>query len=219
MEMQESLIPEQRLPTIKSPYLSIWFHPRKTIRYILDTDPEKHVTLIAMLLGILTAFDKASDQALADTYPGPFWSLIVLCVVIGLLFGPIRLYIYAVVFKWVGSLFGGVATRQEMKTTFAWSFFPMLFALPIWFLIIRMLGRDLFSETGTLIDTNPLIAFIFLICYVALFLLNFWAVILLVINLSEAHRFSIWKGILTFLLPRLVIIIPAVLITMVSLGH
>jgi hypothetical protein len=219
MEMQETLTPEQTQPTIKSPYLSIWFHPRKTIRHILDSDPNKHVVLFSMLLGILTALDKASDQSLADTYPGPFWSLIIFCVVIGLIFGPIRLYIYAVVYKWVGSLLGGVASRQEVKTTFAWSFFPMLFALPIWFLIIQMLGRDLFSETGTLLDTNPLIAFIFLICYVVLFIINLWAVILLVINLSEVHQFSIWKGILTFLLPRLIIIIPTVLITMVSLGH
>ena len=217
MEMQKTLIPEQTQPTIKSPYLSIWFHPRKTIRHILDSDPNKHVILFAMILGMITVLDRASDRYLFDKLQLPFWGFILFCTIMGVIFGPLNIYINAWIFRLVGSWFGGQAISREIRTAYAWTAFPRLFSLPLWIISIIIFGHDLFSETTPYISAhlNEYMLIIFPITGV-MTSLGLWKSILFVAALAEIHQFSIWKAIVTYCLPWLVIFIPSLLLILIA---
>ncbi|MBI9049738.1 MAG: YIP1 family protein [Anaerolineaceae bacterium] len=193
----------------RSPYLSIWIHPRETIRHILETNPDNHVLLFAMILGVLKAFDVASDNYIGDTLP--FLGTIMLCIVSGMIIGPIRLYIYALLYHWVGTLFGGIGNQKEIRTAYVWSSMPTMFTLPIWILLLFIYGEELFMEYSPNLESHPLLFLLSLPLFVIIVILSIWSFILLILNLSEVQQFSIWRALATYFLPFLVLLIPTMI--------
>jgi hypothetical protein len=46
--------------SVENPFLTIWTRPRATIRAIVDTDPNRHVLLLAAIGGVVNALDRAT---------------------------------------------------------------------------------------------------------------------------------------------------------------
>jgi hypothetical protein len=178
-------------PSIQSPWLSIWIEPRGTIRQIVDSNPERHVLLLAVLTGVYRALDNAAARDLGDSLSLP--AIFILSLIFGAIGGMISLYITGAVFTWSGNLFGGEASSEEVRTAAAWSSVPDVVLLVVLLFPMAVLGREWFSSSPDLPD-NALIG-LWLLGLVGIgIVLTLWRVFLFVKCLAEVHNFSAWRG-------------------------
>lgn len=181
-----------------SPFISIWFRPRGTIRRIVDTEPEKHVLLLAVISGIIRGLDNASDRGMGNDFSLPF--LLALSVIFGGLGGIITLYVGGALFRWSGSWFGGTADSREVRAALAWSNVPGILVLGLYVLIIVLYGRNWFTSSEAWMEGLGLLSVVLIIGVSFLAgILGIWSLFLLVKCLAEVHRFSAWRSLAAIL--------------------
>lgn len=97
----------------KSPWLTIWTSPRATIRRIVDYDPKHLVLVLAMLAGFANALNTTSANNLGDILSIPI--ILLICAIIGPIFGVIGLYVYGALLKWTGGWIGGQGSSVQIR--------------------------------------------------------------------------------------------------------
>jgi len=199
-------IHSQAQPQSLSPFLSIWVKPRETIRKIVETDPTKHVILLAMLAGIGQALDRASSRNAGDTIP--LLAILGVCIILGPIGGIISLYLGGALYRWSGSWLGGKASSEEVRAAIAWSSIPTIFILPLWILELLIFGEEMFTSSTPNIDANPLLLAILLGFAAIELVVGLWALVVFLQSLGEVHGFSGWKAFGTVFLGTLVILVP-----------
>lgn len=205
--MEEIIVTDQSSLNL---FFNIWVRPRSTIRHIIDTDPTKHVIILAIISGIYQTLDRAASNSLGDDLS--LVSIIVTSLIGGAIGGIISLYIGGVLFRWSGSLFGGKAKLIEVRAALAWSSVPDIVLLIVFVPIIIIYGRDWFTSSTAWMDANEAM---FLITIVILtffgLILVAWKAIIVIKCLAEVHQFSAWRGLASFLIGFLVILIPVII--------
>lgn len=199
-----------------TPFISIWFKPRETIRRIVETDPGRHVVLLAALAGVGETLDRASGRSLGDILP--FGVVLAFGLVLGPIAGIISIYLGGALYRWSGSWLGGQATTEQVRASLAWSSVPVIAALPLWILQILMVGEEMFTTSTPRLEANPLLAILLLGIIAIEVGAAIWAFILLLNTLAEVHRFSAWKALGALVLGSLVIIVPALCIAGIMLS-
>ncbi len=113
-----------------TPFFTIWTQPRATIRRIADTDPRRNVIALAAIGPAIGALAGQWSKALASnanlSVLWPIW--VAASVAIQAALGVLGLFIGGALFKWSGSLLGGVASRVEVRAAIAWSQVPAIAA-------------------------------------------------------------------------------------------
>ncbi len=199
-----------------SPFLSIWVKPRETIRNIVDTNPTKYVTVLAMLAGIRQALDRASSRNTGDSLP--LVAILAVCIIVGPIGGIFSLYLSGALFRWTGSWLGGQASSEEVRAAIAWSSVPTIFILPLWIPELLIFGEELFTSSTPRIESNPLLAIILLGFALIEIVVGIWAFVVLLKSLGEVHRFSAWRAFGAVILGILVILVPILCIVGVIAG-
>jgi hypothetical protein len=188
-----------------TPFLTIWTAPRATIRRIVDTDPKRNVIALAATgsaIGALAGqWSKAMQNNANLSVLWPLW--VAFSVAIQAALGVLFLFILGAVFKWSGSLIGGVASRVEVRAALAWSQVIGIVA-EIVLLISVLMGIPIPHQTpGTIPQIDP--AF-----YKVLFvegILAFWGFIVSLKCVGEVHRFSAWRALAAMLIPPLIALV------------
>lgn len=196
------------------PWFFIWVKPRSTIRAIIDSDPEKYVLFLAILAGIVRVLDQTSERGYGDILP--FAAVLILSVLFGGAAGLISLFISGAVFRWTGSWFGGRASSKEVRAAVAWSSIPSISMLLIWVLLIAVYGKEMFTSVTPTIDNSP---YILLCSALPSLVLILWAFILLLLTISEVHRFSIWKALGTVAIPVIAVLVPFLACGLLLIGR
>jgi hypothetical protein len=192
---------------VVNPWLNIWVRPRGTIRQIVDSNPDHHVMLLAILSGIFRALDNATERGFGDDLS--IFAIIIMSLVFGSIGGLVSLYVGGAVFRWSGSLFGGIAPSDYVRTVIAWSSVPDVILLLIFIPIIMVFGADWFSSSPTFLEENEVLNFLLIggVAFLGLALV-LWRAFLFVKCLSEVHQFSAWKGLAASVVGILAIGIP-----------
>ena len=199
-----------------APWLTIWFKPRETIRHIVDTDPDYRVFVLAMLVGIAQALDRASSKNAGDTLPVAV--ILLLCVVLGPIGGLVSVYIGGALFRWIGGWFGGTATSAEVRAAIVWSSLPVIGAMVLWIPKFVLFGEEIFTSTMPRTESNPGLLLALMGFLVIDLIAAIWTFILLLKCLGEVHRFSAWRALGVVILSWLIIIVPiALLVVAMSL--
>jgi hypothetical protein len=190
-----------------APFLTIWTRPRATIRKIVDSDPTRHVLLLAGIVYVLAALlvqrwleatppqnlqprsyflSGMFVQWLVALYnPTGVWpsrmAEIMTFVVLGVVLGIGWLYFCGAILKSTGRLFRGTATAIEVRAAIAWGQTPWIAAFvsgSLW----RIEANASRNETA-----SP---------YPLLFYMVFftWGFVTLIKCVSEVHHFSAWRG-------------------------
>jgi hypothetical protein len=115
------------------PFFSIWVLPRTTIRRIVEANPRKFVTAIGWITGALGAlvFEVEAGNAAALTSI-PRWAVAMGPVTLAMsaftlgLAGVGIIHALAFVFRWAGSLLGGVGDLIDVRAAVAWSWLPLM---------------------------------------------------------------------------------------------
>lgn len=189
-----------------NPWLSIWYRPRATMRYILNTNPKAYVFGLCFIGTLLESLDRAAGRAIGDRIPFPF--VLMLCAVFSMVGTLLGLAIGGRILRWVGGLLGGQGTLEGMQAALGWSSVPSVVGLLIWLPQLALIGPELFTSITPRLDANPMLVLLVLVTAGFELLLGVWSFVIYIKCLAEAHQFSSWHA----LGVTLIIALPFVLI-------
>ena len=157
--------------------------------FIHDAFPRtrKASAVLAWLLGMTYLFGKAYTFGLGTIYDlGP---ILVFCIAFALPVGYIMLYINSFFLYWVGKLFNGVATFEEVFSAYTWTRVPEAFILLIWLGLVGLFGKEAFSALAVTEHPMSLVVLAMIIAQVGL---AAWQAVILFHALGEVQRLSAW---------------------------
>src|ERR1035441_9192339 len=179
--------------TFVSLYFKIWTQPRVILRHILDNQPGYHVWTFVVFYAVFQAFLPIFYSPFAGRMTLDM--LLLIGILISLVIDMGAFYYFSGLGYLLGRLLGGKGTFRDLQTAYAWSYPPACIAImvlqvsqiPTW---LRMMA----GETNTMaLLTVPQMAWRGSGRFLSL-LLNLWTLVLLVVNVSEAHKISKWRS-------------------------
>ena len=189
-----------------SPWLTMWYSPRKTIRQIIETDPQKQILFLSAVLGIAWALNQLSSRNAGDKLS--FISVLIVAVIGGSIIGVLLVYLMGALFQWTGKKFGGKAPVEHLRAAYAWSWIPNIWMLLIWLPMLIIFGSDMFTSVTPKIEANPLLAFIFLGFTVLNVITGLLSFFLIISCISEVQQFSNWRAFGSLLAGVLILFVP-----------
>jgi hypothetical protein len=197
-----------------NPWTSIWTRPRATIRQIVDTDPMYMVIPLAILGGIVQAFDRASSRNLGDELP--LGGIFVAALIGGPIGGLLSLYLAGWLLRVTGGWLSGKANAEKVRAAIAWGQVPAIATLPIIGVQIAVFGIEMFTEFTPRLDANDQLLYVLLATGIVELILGIWAIVAVIKCVAEVHEFSAWRALgamfLAFFLVLGVVLIPIMLI-------
>jgi len=169
-----------------SPWVSIWFSPRRTIRRIVDADapppwwPVIALAMVGQIIGSLQ-FDASGDVNLSRSF---------MPVAIGLAQTIFSVLVGPFLLAFVGSWFGGEADPTDIRQAVAWSYVPIAFAGLLLIPALLLYGNPMANP-------NPEVPLSVLILTFMAGIGAFWTLVIEVITFAEVQRFSIVRSIAT----------------------
>ena len=183
-----------------SPWRTIWFSPRQTIRRLIDGVVQTSWVPVVALAAVTQAFTASLDgdsgrllSASDAVMPGVIAAA---QLVFGIVVGPF-------VLAFVGRWFGGDADPADLRQAIAWSYAPLAAVTIVW--VPVLLARAANTATTEGVGVGVVVA------TVATVIAYVWSLPLLVIGVAEAQRFSIARAIGSIL----ILAIPALLLSAV----
>ena len=192
--------------TSSSPWISMWIQPRRTIRQIVDTDPERHVLLLAAIAGIGEVLNKASTKSTGDHLP--LTAILLLAGIVGPIGGVISLYIGGALLRWTGGWIGGRAEAREIRSAIAWAGVLAIWTMILWVPELLLFGKEMFTIETPTIDASAVLTTLFWLLAGIEAILGMWTLVVFLKCLGEVQGFSAWKALGNCLLIGLVFLVP-----------
>jgi hypothetical protein len=188
----------------------LWTQPKATLTYILGYCPDKYVSVLFMLGGIVRAIDRASSKNQGDHLSTA--AILMLAVISGSISGWLSYSLYSWGMRVTGNWLGGRASTDEFKTIMAWSLVPSIAGLLFLIPEVAILGDKLFrttQETASALEDG-----ILTVCQIGEVVLSVWSFVLLVKGTRIIQGFSVGRALANILLPAIVIIAPILLLVL-----
>ena len=206
-----------------NPWTSIWFKPRKTIQWIVDTRMDYGFWHIIVLYGILAMLSVMEDLQVGESLDS--LSMIIVCAFI---FGPaltfVMLSAVSKLTRFYAGRMGGHATYNHVRVAILWSYPALIPAYLFMIPRIMTFGHSLFTpahlENGfeSLSSDEISLEVMYALATVAGAI---WGCIIGAKTLGQVEGFSAWRGfcalVVSALTLMLVIMIP-VMIYFISAG-
>jgi hypothetical protein len=189
-----------------SPWVSMWLNPRRTIRQIVDTDPDRKVLLLAAIAGIGKVLDKASTKSTGDHLS--LVAILLLAVIVGPLGGVISLYIGGALLRWTGSWIGGRAEARDIRAAIAWASVLAIWSMLLWVPELSLFGKEMFTTETPNIDASTALTILFWAFAAIEIILGVWMIMVFLKCLGEVQGFSAWKALGNCVLVGLVFLVP-----------
>lgn len=143
--------------------------------------------VIAWLFGMTYLFGKAYTFGLGKEYI--LSHIILFCVIFAVPVGYLLLYVTSFFLYWVGKIFNGAASFQEVFAAYLWTRVPEGFILLGWFGLIGVFGG--YAFTSAVLSTTPIPLIVTgLIVWQMIFAI--WEAVILFHALGEVQRISAW---------------------------
>lgn len=188
-----------------NPWINMWFHPKQTIREIVDTNPRHRFIVLSALYGWMICLYYAQALSLGVSYQ--LWQILVGSLVLCIPFGAISILFTTLLIYLTGKIIRGQATFIEVRAAVSWSNVTSILNVLITLVLVTMFQELLFIQgisTGP--TTDGISQFIFLIM-IAEIAISVWRLILIIGSVSEVQRFSLWMGFLNLLFVFIVLLI------------
>jgi hypothetical protein len=197
-----------------NPWASIWTRPRETVRYLLETDPERMVLVLAALGGVSQLLDQAATRNAGDHIPAI--TLILLAILLGPALGLFSLFLGSILVGWTGRWMGGAGSARQLRTAIAWANVPLVASLLLWIPLMLGVGEEMFTSYTPRLEASPVLALMVLLLGVVGIVLAIWSLVILLKGVGEVQGFSAWKALGNVLLAFLVVLVPIVLMAVVA---
>lgn len=213
MEITEPI--EQKQKTDQELFKLLWSKPREAFHYINEQKYEKYMKVLLVLAGISRALDRASLKNMGDDTS--LMAILGMSIILGGILGWISYYIYAALISWTGSWLNGKGDTESIFRVMAYALVPMVISLALIAIQIMIYGNEVFKSNGDHTSAGLIPNVFFYAALISEFLLGLWSMILFVIAVAEAQKFSIGKAILNIVLPIFIILVPIGLIVAISM--
>lgn len=199
-----------------NPWFSIWTRPRATIQQIVDTDPNRLVIALSMLIGVTQVLDRASARSLGDRLS--LGAILGTALVLGPFLGPITVQIFAWLLSWTGRMLGGRAPLSNIRAALVWGNVPALWAALSFIPAIAVLRHEIFTSETPQIESNFMLLLTLLGVGVVQVVGGIWTIFAICNALGQVQGFSAWRALANSLLALLVVLVPVVLIALLVLA-
>ena len=197
------------------PWIPMLRQPRKTIRKVLRANPRKNVVLLGMFYGLLYAIRGIFSSENAGILFNPLALLLVL--LLAPIFSVLYLHVQGGLTSITGGLLGGKGGWKELTAAFAYANIVfilssiLILALSVFLVLIgAIIGiGDMAANPAYLRDG---------IVYIFAFAAGIIQLIILIVAVSEAHKFSKWRALGSILLTGLIIALFTYLVVSVFSG-
>jgi signal peptidase I len=187
----------------KSPWMTIWLSPRRTIDGVLATRPRHLVWLLASLGAIASFYGQLLSFGLTSQLLD--WRILLGFVVASAALGVASLYLAALVLSWIGKLLGGPASALELRAVLAWSTVPTILGSTVILVLLAVLRMSAGESVNGVAGFSALSSAIVAIC-------GFWSLIILLLMLSRAERFGFGRTFALYFLGLSLPLVAALLI-------
>lgn len=205
---------QDRIEKKMNPWFTMWVYPRKTTRYVIENSKMTSVILLAMLSGVGSALNTASNRDLGEITSTS--TIIFISFIFGPLLGLLGWFIFSFISYIVGKWFGGSGSMKELQKAIAWAYVPLVWSLLFWIPELAIMGDAMFQSVEVDIGVGQ--AIILLILALLELTICIWYIVSNIKAISEAHRFSAWKGLLTVLLPSSIIVFVLIIILLLLIA-
>lgn len=189
-------------------FSQIWTSPRDVFRRIEESTYEKYMFLLIILGSIDQTFDRAMLKNMGDKLPLAY--VIIICLVVGILFGWLSYMIGAAILRWVGSKLGGEASFKSVLRVLAYSSVPSILTLTILSFQLVIFGEAMFKSEGYVFEdfffTDILMLSLFFATILIQLALGIWSFVISINGLSVVQNFSRWRALGSVLLSGLLIV-------------
>ncbi len=198
-----------------NPWLSIWTQPKATMKYIASTNPNRSLWLLSAIYGfpaLLSFF-----QSLYLGYSLRPMALFLLALILSPIWGYVAFSFASFVILWVGKLFKGRGSFQEIRAAYAWSCVPLIVSCFFWVVLMFLFGGRLFiSSADNLPFTNAEGVLLFSILIVKV-VFAVWSLVIYLNALAEVQSFSILKSVGNVLVSAVFLIVVSGVVYFLSL--
>ena len=209
----------EHIDDVRLPWLSVWIHPRRTIRSLAHQGSVDGTKLLVALYGIQNAMSRASNKDTGDQLS--FAAVMAIVLVLGPLGGFVYWLISSYLIQRTGRWLGGTADVAAVRLANAWALVPIVAGLVTWLFILLINGSETFTSNTPRMDAEPWRAIPLIVGGGIQAILGIWSFILLCNTVAEVQGYrSAWRGLLNILLSGLVLLIPfaIVMIVLVALS-
>ena len=173
-----------------NPWFSMWLNPRRTIRYITETNPKMGFYFLASIW-FLQLFFLSFSYASISLPIHPAFSIII-AIIISPIIGGLCFHFFGWLLYITGKWLKGSSDQINLRCSFAWSRIPVIVDLIMWAVLSITLLEFLFASKGL----GPSFSFINLIAA----LTSIWSFVLLVLAVQEVQKFSLSKALINVIL-------------------
>ena len=205
--------------TPMNPWFSMWLHPRRTIRRIVETNPDRLVLLLAAVGGIVEALINASSDSKGENMS--LQAILLTSLIGGPLMGVIGLWLGGALLRWTGGWIGGQADSRRIRATLAWANVPLVWSLLLWIPALLLFGAELFAAATPILDASTMLSGLYMVFSFGIGIVSIWAFVVFLHALGEVQGFSAWKALSNSILAGLVVLVPllAIIGTMIWIGR
>ena len=205
--------------TPMNPWFSMWLHPRRTIRRIVETNPDRLVLLLAAVGGIVEALINASSDSKGENMS--LQAILLTSLIGGPLMGVIGLWLGGALLRWTGGWIGGQADSRRIRATLAWANVPLVWSLLLWIPALLLFGAELFAAATPILDASTMLSGLYMVFSFGIGIVSIWAFVVFLHALGEVQGFSAWKALGNSILAGLVVLVPLLAIVgiAIALGH
>jgi hypothetical protein len=185
-----------------NPFRTFWGDPRGTVREIVNSDPTRHVILLAWLYGVLDLTQGMVLKASGQDGWAPFFVGMTLCM--GPLAGFAVIFLKGSFLAMTGGWLGGDADPTQVRAAFAWGSLPELLSLPVWMVAVVLVGPQLFETHARAAASATVYGVLGMFGFLQ-FALWIWAFVTRLQCVAEVHSISVhrafWALFLAWLVP------------------
>lgn len=178
----------------KNAWLSIWAHPRETIRRIVAENKDKSLWLLASIYGfssLLSSFQSLSLGSIFGVLP-----IFLLALIFAPIWGYVAFSIWSWVVTWSGKWLKGSGDFRGVRAAYAWSCVPLVVSDLIWLAMLVLFGVSLFMSpaAGGQVFPQGQMALL-LVLLLAKVVLSVWSLVIYINTLAEVQKFSALRAI------------------------
>ena len=183
------------------PYLSIWIHPKETIRALIAKNKNTGFFYLCFLAGLVFLFG-SMQLIMFGFYIHFAWTLII-SILLATIIGYATFSLSAFFVYIIGKCMKGKGKYKEIRLAIGWSNFPLIVSLLIWILLLALYQQNIFIDfPGPLVLSENEVIFLFVLMVIQL-VVYIWIIILLIQTVAEVQGFPAIKSILNLVIASL----------------
>jgi hypothetical protein len=188
------------------PIKDVWLRPRRVFRELAARPIGAADYLLAAAQGVATSIIVGRTQlSAAGATAG---QIIGSSLLFGSLCGVFSMYLFAAIYRRLGTRAGGKSARNQVFHVLAYGGIPVAASLVLWIFTALLVG-DAAVVAKPAVEVDGFVAFVLRAQFVAYMLLLFWSIVLQVMGFSETLGLSTRKAFAVWVLGQLLWLLAA----------